>query len=506
MRCPRAALLATALLACAAARPARAESRPDSSLAFEWAALYRSRIDVSSMFPSPACDDEVDRGRGGDRLAVLGTFDPARGLSLFAKGATGSRLEGGYQDRRFMLDQAHIGFAYLGGALTGRFFSRERVYRTDQRLLKLLSDESRILVDRGEGIAVEADVGAHCSLQYIESILRDDVDIRGGLPSFRGGQDRLRVLRVEGFQNGRWHAGFTISHARVAGYGERITVGTDAGLRFGGIDCLAEIARTRSGGWGELRDAVPLDLNWSAVRIDDFGALFSETDAFAAELEGLRLEMGAFGSAGIVPGYRYTGNACASLEGEFTPGLIEGRVLAWWKPAGYDALVSIDAADGAQWGRDFSRLAGSVRTRFQGGFELRETILCADGERSSAAVSLTDDNAFSRFVMTARIDDMGAGNVVSWLSRGTINLGSRFAAKSALFLYRSRRSLYNVELEFRPRERFLFQASLGSFAPGDEGIEIERSFEPYAFAPRSEAGNRFVAFFTRVWFGSGGTR
>jgi hypothetical protein len=506
MRYTRGALIATALLACAAARPARAESRPDSSLVFEWAALYRSRIDVSSTFPSPARDDAEDREYRGDRLAVFGEAGLPRGLALFAKGATGSRLGGEYQDRRFILDQAHIGFACLGGAVTGRLFSRERVYRTDQRLLKLLTDESRILVDRGEGIAVEADAGAHCSLQYIESILRDDVDIRGGLPSFRGGQDRLRVIRLEGYQSGRWHAGFTISHARVAGYGERVTVGTDVGLRVKGIDCLAEIARTRSGGWGELRDAVPLDLNWSAARIDDFSALFSETDAFAAELEGLRLDMGRFGSAGLVPGYRYTGNECTNLEGEFTPGLIERRILAWWKPAAYDALVSVDAADGAQWGRDFSWLAGSVRTRFQGGFELRETVLFADGERSSAAISCTNDNAFSRFVMTARIDDLGAGNVVSWLTRGTIDLGSRFAAKSALFLYRSRRSLYNVELEFRPRERFLFQASLGSFAPRDEGIEIEHSFEGCAFAPGPEAGNRFVTVSTRVWFGSGGAR
>jgi hypothetical protein len=501
-----AALLAGALLACAMPESARAEEPPDSSLVFRWKALYRSRIDVNTVPPYFPWNEREAPSHFGDRLAVLGEIIHPRGVSIFAKGATGFRLGGEYQEQRFILDQGHVAFDLLGGAVSGRVFSRERVYRTDQRLLKLVSDEAAGLVDRGEGIALEVNAGAHLSLNYIESILRDDVAIHGGLPSFHGGEDRLRVLRFEGFQKTRWHAGFTISEMRDDPYGDRITAGADLGCRVRGLDLLAEIARTQSGGWRELRNSALFDLNWRALKHDNFNALFSENDAFAAEMEGLRIGMGDLGSAGLVPGYRYTGYAFTSFEGEFVRGLRESYLVAWWKPADYDALLSVDAADGERWGQDFSRLIGSARMRYRGGFELRESILCAEGERSSAAISLIDDNASSRIAVTARIDDLGERNLLSYLARGTLNFGSRFAAKSALYLYGSRLNLYNVEIEFRPRERFLFQASLGSFMPQDENLQLDRSFDLYAFDPRSVSNDRFIRFFTRIWLGGEETR
>ena len=399
MRYRCAAFAAGALLACAMPDPARAEERPDSTLVYRWAALYGSRIDIDTRPPYFPWNDTGAHARFDDRLAVFGEIVHPRGVTAFAKGATGFRLGGEYQEQQFILDQGHIGFDLFGSAFRGRLFSRERVYRTDQRLLKLVSDESGILADRGEGIALEADAGACLSLNYIESTLRNDIAIHGGLPSFHGGEDHLRVIRLEGFQKARWHAGFTISEMRVGERGDRVTVGTDFGLRVKGIDLLAEIARTRSGGWGKFRDNVPFDLNWRAMRIDDFGALFSDSDAFAAEIEGLQLGMGDLGAAGVVPGYRYTGDAFASLEGEFTRGLRESHLLAWWKPAKYDALLSVDVADGEQRGQGFSRLIGSARARYRGGFELRKSVLCAEGKRSSAAISLIDDNAFSRIVV-----------------------------------------------------------------------------------------------------------
>jgi hypothetical protein len=485
---------------------ARAEERADSALVFKWSALYSSRIDVNTTPPYFPWNNNKADPNFNDRLAVLGEIIHPRGVAVFAKGATGFRLGGEYREQQFILDQGHIGFDVRGGAFRGRVFSRERVYRTDQRLLKLLSDESEPLVDRGEGIALEAHAGAHLSLNYIESILRDDVAIRGGLSSFHGGEDRLRVIRIEGVQSGRAHAGFTISELRRTGYGDRITVGTDIGLRVRGIDLLAELARTQSGAWREVRNNVLFDLNWRAARLDRFGALFSDNDAFAAEAEGLRLGMGRFGVVGLVPGYRCTGRAFASLEGEAASGLCESYCLAWWKPANYDALLSVDAADGEEWGRRFSRLVGSARMRYRGGFELGESVLCETGERSAAAISLVDDNAFSRIVVTARIDDLGDRNLLSYLARGTVNFGSRVAAKSELYLFRSRANRYNVEIEFRPRERFLFQASLGTFAPREEGIQLDRSFSAYAFDPEPVSNDKFARFFTRIWFGGERTR
>ncbi len=508
IRRSRAAFVALSLLVIAMPRPARAEERPDSSVVFKWSALYLSRMDIQEWSSNFPWNDRESRSHLNDRLAFLGEIIHPRGIAVFAKGATGFRLGGEYQEQQFFLDQGHVGFDFLGGALSGRLFSRERVYRTDQRLLKLLSDESPGIVDRGEGIAFTARAGAHLSLNYIESILRDpdEVAIRGGLPSYHGDEDRLRVFRLEGLQRARWHAGFTISQMRDRWYDERITVGTDVGFRVKGIELLAELARTQGGGWNELRNNVLFDLNWNAARLDDFGALFSDNDAFAAEIEGLGIGMGDWGAIGLVPGYRYTGRGFANPEGEISRGLREGRLLAWWKPAGYDALLSIDAADGAWWERDFSRLVGSVRMRYRGGFEIRESILCTAGERCAAAVSFVDDNAFSRIVMTARIDDLGDGNLLSYLARGTLNFGSRFSASSSLYLHRSRLNRCNVAIEFRPRERFLFQASLGSSVPWDESLQFDPSFDAFPISIYPPWDDRFIMFFTRIWFGGERTR
>ena len=181
-------------------------------------------------------------------------------------------------------------------------------------------------------------------------------------------------------------------------------------------------------------------------------------------------------------------------------------MLAWWKPARYDALVSIDASDGTFHGQDLSRLVASARMRYRGGFELRESVLCRTGQRGSAAVSFLNDNALSRFVMTVRMDDPGAGNILSYLAQGTFNLGSRVSANSAVYLYRSRTSLYNVGLEFRPRERFLFQAAAGSFTPRYEGLTMEHDFDLYAFELAPPLKDRFIQLFARVWFGGEGAK
>jgi hypothetical protein len=180
-----ATVLACALLLPAMHAPARSEDRPDTSLVYRWSAVYRSRIDVDRTSLHFPWNDEEKYSHFNDRLAILGELDYGDHLSLFAKGATGFRLGGDYQEEMFVLDQAHAGFDLLGGAVTGRLFVRERVYRLDQKLLTIVSDESG-LVDHGEGLALRVNAGAHVSLNYVESIIRDDAAIRGGLPSFQG--------------------------------------------------------------------------------------------------------------------------------------------------------------------------------------------------------------------------------------------------------------------------------------------------------------------------------
>jgi hypothetical protein len=485
----------------------RAAGEADSSLVWRWSAVYRSTLDIErTSWHFPWNDAEI-LSPLNDRLAALGELIWRDHIFFFAKGATGSWLGGDYQEQRFVLDQGHVGFDLLGGAVRGRLFERERVYRTDQRLLKLVSDESSV-VHLGEGLALEVNAGAHATLNYVESALRYDAAVRGGLPSFQNPGSYFRVVRLEVFQRRLAHMGFTLSGLRTGWYrGDRITVGTDLGFTVRGVDFLAELARTQPGGWEELRDHRLFDLEWRAARLDRFGALFSDAEAFAAEIEGLCFGMSRLGSAGLVPGYRYYGWAYdTGPAGEGERALSEGYALAWWKPAKYDAIVSIDASSGTSYGRDFNRLIGSARARYRGGFELKESILCETGSRSSAAVSFVDDNALSRLVLTGRVDDLGDGNVFSYLAEGTFNLGSRIAAKSALFLYRSRTSLYNVGLEFRPRERFLFEAAIGSFSPSFEGLTLDREWDLYTFELRPSSKDRYVHVSARVWFGGGGTR
>jgi hypothetical protein len=490
---------ATGLFASDPSSPAAGPA--DTSLVWTWSALYRSRLYIdreSRRFP---WNDEAERSSLNDRLAFLGELSSAKGVSIFAKGATGYRLSWPYQDEQLILDQGHIGFDLLGGGVSGRIFARERVYRTDQRLIALSSDD-RWFADVGEGLAVELS-GANGSLRYVESMLRYDFARRGGLPSFGREEDYLRLLRLEMFQRPRWHVGLTISELRESPTDDWFTVGADCGLAVGGVDFLAELASVHPGGWEDFTRGTPFPLSWDKARLDDVGAIFSRDEAFAAEIEGLALSMGRLGTAGIVPGYRYTGRTFDDVQGNGLPaGLRETYGLAWWKPARYDALVSVEAASGATAMGDLDRLIGGVRARYRGGFELRESVLCEKGERSSAAVSFIDDNDLSRLAVTARVDDLGDRNALSYLARGTFNLGSRVTAKSALFLFRSGSSRYNLELEFRPAERFLFQVSAGSFIPTYEGLTIDRSLEFYPYP----AERRFIQLFARVWFGGGSTR
>jgi hypothetical protein len=245
-----------------------------------------------------------------------------------------------------------------------------------------------------------------------------------------------------------------------------------------------------------LQESSFFDLEPDALGSDGIGAVFSPNDAFSGEIEVPDVPLGRLGTVGIVPGYRFAGSEFLDPQGEVVPGEEESYCVAWWKSAEYDALASIEASDGSGSEGDFRRLIVSARTRYQGGFELRESLLCSTGRRSSALVGVSNDNARSRVSMIARLDDLGAANDLSFGTDGAINVGSRITARSVLYLYRSQTSLYNVEIEFRPRDQFLMMIAFGSFVPSFEGIEIGRAFEPQA--PSHE---RFISLAARIWFG-----
>jgi hypothetical protein len=480
---------------------AYARGSADSALARTWSAVDVGRVDIERSSASFPWNDEEHRAALGNRLALLGEVAFGDLVSLFGKGACGYRLGGEYQNNRCVLEQGHVGFELLDAAVRARFFARERVYRTDQRLLKLLSDDSPMFAERGEGLALEMEAGSHFSVSFIESILKDELNENDGLPSFSGGGDVFRTLRLEGFQRARWHAGFTMSQARSTQDGDRVAIGADLGFRARGIDFLAELARLQEGTWEDLRERSLFGLNPRGEGGDRSHSLFSERNAFAAEIEGLKLDMKALGAAGIVPGYLFGGSEFEDPSGEIVAGVEQGYVLAWWKPARSDALISLDAVGGSDARGDFKRLSAHARLRYRGGFEVRESVMCRTGDRTSAAVSLIDDNALSRLAVSARVDDLGARNELSYLAESAINLSSRFTAKGALYLCRSQTGRYHMELEFRPRERYLLQVSCGSFMPQYEGIAFDNALRFDA-----PAKDRFMRLYARVWFGGGGAR
>jgi hypothetical protein len=489
-------------LSCEAIAGAPAQSLPvsapvDSSLIWRWSAVYRNRLDIvraSEQFP---WNDEQASAHLNDRLALLGKLTLKERFALFAKGATGVRLRWQYQEE-FVLEQGHAAFKLLGERIQGRLFLRERVFRADTRLMELLSDDASFWRCGGEGLSLAMNAGSHLFVRYIGATVRDSGSVRAsdGLPVFRGGADTFHLLRFEALQRERWHAGAMLSQTRSNAYGDAITVGTDVGIRVRGVDLLAELARARRGSWEELRTSSLFDLNPAALSFDRPSSLFSGSNAFSTEADGLDVPLGDAGSAGIVPGYRYSGNGFVNPQGEVEAGISETYAVVWWKPAQYDALLSIEAVEGSRGNEEIRRLTENLRLAYRGGFELKEGIVCSNGKRASAIVSLLNDTKRSRVRMTARIDELGSENELSYLAESGINFGPSLTAKGAVYLHRSRTNYYSVGFEFRPRERFLFRLALGSFVPTYEDILLTHSFE---FEPPLK--ERSILLSSRIWFG-----
>jgi hypothetical protein len=470
----------------------------DSSLIWRWSALYRSRLDIvraSEQFP---WNDERASSHLNDRLALLGHLTLKEQFDLFVKGATGFRLEGQFQEEQVAIEQGHAGFNLLGKRLRGRLFMRERMFRTDARLMELLSNDAVFFRNGGEGLTLTANAGSHLTVVYMGVAVKDSGSVHAGdgLPVFRGGADTFHLLRFEALQRARWHAAATLSQTRSMAYGDAVTIATDVGVRVWGVDLMAELARARRGAWEELRGSSLFALNPEEMDLDRPSSLFSEDDAFSAEADGLDLRLGDAGSAGIVPGYRYSGNEFVNPQGEIEAGISETYAILWWKPARRQALLSFDAVEGSRGNEEIRRLRENLRLTYRGGFELREGVVWSRGKRASAMVSLLDNAKHSRVRMTARIDDLGSENELSFFTEGAINFGPRVTARGVLYLHRSRMNYYSVGFEFRPRERFLFQLALGSFTPVYEDIMLTDSFD--FEQPLKE---RSILLCSRIWFG-----
>jgi hypothetical protein len=493
-----AASTATALAAPSSAPSSTASAPADSSLVWRWAALYRNRLDVIRASNQFLWNDEETSSHLNDRLAVLGELTLRDQFTFFAKGATGFRLESDYEKEQLVLEQGHAGFKFLGEGVQGRLFMRERMFRTDLRLMEILSNDAAFFRDGGDGLSLELKAGSHLRMQYLGAAVRsfDEIGRSGGLPLFRGAADAFHMVRFEALERSRWHAGVLLSQTRSLAYGDAVTVGADVGARFRGVGFVAELARAQSGSWEELREGSLFDLRLSTWRLDRLSSVFSEKSAFSAEAEGLVLRLGGAGSAGIVPGYRYSGRAFMNAQGEVGQGINETYAIAWWKPAAYDALVSLDGVDGSRGDESARRLIERLRLGCRGGLEFRENIMWRAGKRAAVTLSLQNDTKLSRLRMTLRIDEFGRENELSYLAEGGINFSPSVAANGVLYLYQSRMSSYSFGFEFRPRQRFLFRLALGSFIPTYEELMLGESFE---FDPPLR--ERSVLLSSRIWFG-----
>lgn len=479
--CPRPGrLTAAALLLFCAAAAARASTAPDSLSRLAWGAVYSSTLDIrreSGAFP---WNDEEDRSHFADRFAAFAQARPAAGLALFAKGATGVRLEGWDRENRFSLDQAHASFSSRRARIEARLFLRERVFRSDHRLTAIVSDESPFLEGRGEGLAVSARPASVLRIRYLESYLRDgsESERAGGAPIFHGGVDVFRALRAEASAAGRLRAGVFLSQVRSIAAGDAITVGVDLEGRVRGARLIAELARSHRGVWSDLRGSQLFDLDFAGFDADGLSGVFSENDAFSAQLEGLEADGGRLGGIGVVPAFRFVGEAFANPQGETTPGEEEASVLAWWRPPESDALVTVEGADGKSGGAACRRIAAGIRLRFRGGFELEGRGAAAEGARPSFVASFLSDTGLARTLLVSRIDDFGDRNRLALLARSSIRIAGSVTATGALYLFDSRTTRYSAGFEFRPGDRVLLAVAGGSISPGFEAAAMRFGAEP----------------------------
>jgi hypothetical protein len=496
-------VLTTAVMLSGALCPDCFAMGPDSTATLLWSFLYAGRIDMArddDVFPWN--DPEVFSHRN-DRLVSMLSLRPHATFDLFLKGASGYRREEEEVQRsRFVLEQGHIGFDPLGGWIRGRLFLRERAYRSSHKLLLLVSNDAPFLDGRGQGLRLDVgDVSRGYKVEYTESLLRsEDLSTHGGLPVFTGGCDVFRMLTGSLFFGAGSSVGVTASEVRSIGLGDGVMIGTDINLALGGIRFMAELARTARGHWDDLfSNGQSFYLDWDRASPRSLSSIFSRNAAFSSEVHGLSARSTRLGYFHVVPGYRFYGDGFFNPQGEATGGLTESSITSWWRHARYDLGAGLEVVQryGEAIGERIDLLRMTSRARLTGGFELRGNAVFAEGSRPSVLLSIIDENNSLRILATGRVDDAGSGNDLTFLAEGQLNLSSSWALRNVLYLYRSSKSYYSTELEFRPGKRFLLRAAIGSFRPFEEDIMMNRTLD---IAP--PAGERWLTIYTRVWFGT----
>ncbi len=465
-----------------------------------WAAVFKSRIELSrSSRPFPWNDEEIN-SHIYDRLAFMGGIAPYSGLEIFLKGATGRRgSEDGVYENRLILEQGHIYYGFFDESVRCRLFLRERAFYTDHKLLQMVSDDSPFIQNRGEGLRLELSAGGVFKLLYIESILRDEDDVfdHGGIPVFRGGGDIYRLLRGTAGHEG-YKLGLMLSETRSTALGDAVMLGVDLGAEWRGIGLSVEFAKTSEGPWENLREESLLGIDPRKFKLGEFSRMLSGNNAFAVEVSGLDAELSGVGELGLFPGHRYSGGDFIDPQGEVGAGYTESYIEGWWKHGNYEASMEFRLFDRYEVGLGTDKIGfyGSTLLGLIGGVSLRKGVFLREGDDPSLFLSLKDESHITRMIATARLDGAGDKNQLSFLAEGDMRLGDYWTLRTVLYLYRTSESYYSVGLEFRPGRRYLVRADLGSFSPFDEAIAICRMKE-YDPPP----GDRLFSIYSRIWFG-----
>ncbi len=475
----------------------------DSAISWEWSLVYINRIELlrrSEPFPwnDPRQDTHLN-----DRVSILMHTSPLKKMNIFLKGATGLRkVEAGLYSNRFFLEQGDIRYSLPDRDFSVRLFLRERIFRTGNRLLPLVSNDTPMLYRRGEGLALDACVRRVLWLSYRHAAFyeEDRIEKNGGLPSFSAAGEYMNLFECE-VRGEFWHLGLIVSETRSAIHPDAVMAGTGLGIGIGGTDLLVEFAKSAPGRWNEIGIGRFIDFDMGNGKWGSISRVFPDDIVFSAEISGLEYDLSGRGKMGVIPSYRYYGKDFIWRPGEFAGGLVKSSIMTWWRHSTLAIMTALEASDmyDSYTSERTTSLEGMLRARLKGGFESTGRVILRDGKGSVLVLSFIDDNSLTRMRVSARLDGVGRENDFSFLTEGSMNLNNSWALRSVLFLQGSLESLYSMELEFRPSKRFLFKAAFGSFVPGGEANMLIHDHYPSLLDKE-----RRISVYTRIWLGEMG--
>ena len=282
-----------------------AASEPDSSLSYRWGAVYTSLIELREKGYYFPWNDPSSHSYLTDRVSLMFDAEYAKSLHFFIKGTTGVRGgpkdEGVYQSR-FYIDQGHIS-ANWQDRVTGKLFIRERAFRNRNRLIYIVSNDSWLIRQRGEGYDIAVMTPGPFLLTYTGAVFRDSREQKQyfGLPP--GDMEGAFLNLFEGgIQRDFWHAGLTISDVRSNkphSYLEMYSAmyGLDAGVGLAGGRINLEFARSAAS-WSDFEDDL-FGFDFEAMEWGNISAGLPEDGVLAAEWTGLAIHTEGAGRFGV---------------------------------------------------------------------------------------------------------------------------------------------------------------------------------------------------------------